>query len=388
MPFARSYMITNRAYTTGLFGGFQDTPIDNSGTMFFTMAGQQYDPNPGHYAIQNASGGNGTYIPSATMPASFSAALINDLKQALVNNSPQLTIYIHGLGNNWDDAVLETAGLGILLASPTRYPGLVIGFSWPSYNAVLSPLLYATQWPATGTGQTIRDNIVNSVNAFGNLLVMVQTLQRSLPTLNVNIICHSEGNYMLMRGMSAQRAGNKLVNHVIMLAADISNAALQLPPANNGNINGTAIANLSNDVSVYSSIYDEDTLYANIGFLSFHNPNYPLRLGQAGIYSYLGGNGVPPLPRNVIGIDCSAVVNDQNIINLAKQGSIQFTQLPGATKGTWEPFIHGSYRYIPQVLGDMADVMMNLTPANRRPVPNTNGQGFQMVVGAGAGAGA
>jgi hypothetical protein len=95
---------------------------------------------------------------------------------------------------------------------------------------------------------------------------------------------------------------------------------------------------------------------------------------------------VPPLPRNVIGIDCSAVVNDQNLINLAKKGSIQFTQLTGATKGTFEPFIHGSYRYIPQVLTDMTAVMLNLTPANRRPVPNTNGQGFQMVVAASAGA--
>jgi hypothetical protein len=377
-------MITNRAYTTGFFGGFQNTPIDNSGVMFFTMAGQPYDQNASDYTIQNAKDNNGNYIPSVSMPASFSTALIQDLKQAVVGANPQLTIYIHGLGNNWSDAVGEMGDFGSQLQTTAGYAGLVIGFSWPSYNAIESPLLYATQWPSTGTAQTIRDNIVNSINAFTNLLVMVRTLTKALPGLNLNIICHSEGNYMLMQGMSAQAGQNKLINHVIMLAADIGNAALQLAPANNGNVNGMAIAALANDVSVYSSIYDEDLLYSNVGYLNFHNPKFPLRLGQAGIYSYLGEGLALPLPANVIGIDCSDVVNDLNIINLAQHGVIQLTQMPAATKGTYEPYIHGSYRYIPQVLQDMTAVMTGQKPVDRTAVPNTNGQGFQMNVAASA----
>jgi hypothetical protein len=189
---------------------------------------------------------------------------------------------------------------------------------------------------------------------------------------------------MLMQGMSAQAGQNKLINHVIMLAADIGNAALQLAPANNGNVNGMAIAALANDVSVYSSIYDEDLLYSNVGYLNFHNPKFPLRLGQAGIYSYLGEGLALPLPANVIGIDCSDVVNDLNIINLAQHGVIQLTQMPAATKGTYEPYIHGSYRYIPQVLQDMTAVMTGQKPVDRTAVPNTNGQGFQMNVAASA----
>jgi hypothetical protein len=93
---------------------------------------------------------------------------------------------------------------------------------------------------------------------------------------------------------------------------------------------------------------------------------------------------VQPLPINVGSIDCNLVVNDQNIISLASQGAIQLTQLPLATPGTYAPFIHGSYRYIPQVLQDMTAVLTGQKPVDRTVIPNTNGQGFQMNVVAAA----
>jgi len=199
---------------------------------------------------------------------------------------------------------------------------------------------------------------------------------RLVSNLTINIICHSEGNYMLMRGMAALNGVQ--VNQAIMLAADISNATLQLTAPNNGGINGQAIATQSINVSIYSSIYDEDVLYSNLGYLVFHNPKFPLRLGQTGVYSFAAQNGALALPANVNGIDCSSVVNDGNIINLVNQGIITLPPNPLATKGTNLPFIHSSYRYIPQVLQDMTAVMTGQKPVDRTVIPNTNGQGFQM----------
>src|SRR5262249_33219458 len=257
------------------------------------------------------------------------------------------------------------------------YGGLVIGFSWPGGDPDV--LNYATTWPATGSGTTVRDHIVDSVQAF---ITMLQDVQNLVPNLSLNIICHSEGNYMLMRGMAAL-SGVK-INQVIMLAADIGNAALQLSAQNNGGINGQAIASLSNGVTVYSSIYDEDLLYSNLGYLAFHNPNFPLRLGQTGVASYQAQGQLPALPGNVTGLDCSLVVHHQNLINLVTQGVIKLPPMTGATPGTNAPFIHTSYRYIPQVLQDMSAVMSGATPPNRAAIPNTNGQGYQMSVAAGA----
>lgn len=388
MSFQNSYILTNRATEYSIFSGkntaFSDvnpTPIDptgKSGDMYFLMSSQAYDQNYDNYQFTNSSDNNGNPVPSTTLPLTFSSALAQDLAQAKVNGNPQLTIYIHGLEVAFGSAVQEMAQLGTGLANE-GYSGLVIGFSWPSGD--LDALNYATAWPATGSGTTVRDHIVDSMQAF---ITMLHDVQNLVPNLSLNIICHSEGNYMLMRGMAAL-SGVK-INQVIMLAADIGNASLQLSAQNNGGINGQAIATLSNGVSVYSSIYDEDVLYSNLGYLAFHNPNFPLRLGQTGVAGYQAQGQLLALPGNVTGLDCSLVVNDQNIINLVGQGVIQLPALTGATPGTHAPFIHSSYRYIPQVLQDMSAVMSGNTPPNRVPIPDTNGQGYQMSVAAAAAA--
>ena len=285
--------------------------------MYFLMSNQAYDQDSSTTRSRIPRTVTTTFPPPA-LPATFSSALQQDLAGALVNGKPQLTIYIHGLEVTFGNAVQEMASLGSNLAQSGPYSGLVIGFSWPSGD--VDALNYATTWPAQGgaSGTTVRDNIVNSVQAF---ITLLQVLQNLVPNLSINIICHSEGNYMLMRGMA--KLSGVSINQVIMLAADISNAALQLAAANNGGINGQAISTLSNNVTVYSSIYDEDVLYSNLGYLNFHNKQFPLRLGQTGVYSYLAVGGVPALPGNVAGVDCSAVVNDGNIINLVNQGIIQ-----------------------------------------------------------------
>jgi esterase/lipase superfamily enzyme len=83
------------------------------------------------------------------------------------------------------------------------------------------------------------------VGAFGNLTTMLRQIQSELQ-VQINVICHSEGNYMIMLALSAEALGEPPVfNQVLLAAADINNGALQLlgSPPDAGQ--GLPISNLS-----------------------------------------------------------------------------------------------------------------------------------------------
>src|SRR5215467_7759265 len=87
-----------------------------------------------------------------------------------------------------------------------------------------APLPYS--FPPSTTSGTIRGNINGSVQAFGRILEMLDQLRLKLGVA-VNVICHSEGNYMMMLGMHAQPVVQQaILNQVLLVAADINNGAL------------------------------------------------------------------------------------------------------------------------------------------------------------------
>jgi esterase/lipase superfamily enzyme len=55
---------------------------------------------------------------------------------------------------------------------------------------------------------------------------LVTLMQQSGSTLAVNVVCHSEGNFMMMKG--AQALCDAFLGQVIMLAADINDGAFQV----------------------------------------------------------------------------------------------------------------------------------------------------------------
>jgi esterase/lipase superfamily enzyme len=236
-----------------------------------------------------------------------------------------------------------------------------MSFDWPSYDEIESflPSNYAPlpyRFPPSTTSGTIRGNINGSVQAFGTLIAMLQQLQQKLG-IGINIVCHSEGNYMMMLGMNAHPSvPSPILGQVLLVAANINNGAL-LPSSNSPPYTGQGapIAALSNQVTVYYSSHDDVLPWSEDFLKIFHNPSYHQRLGLEGPSSY--ANLLP----GVYGVDCSAVVSDAVIQ--------QIPQVPPGTSA------HSAYFYIPQVLQDWAQTLQGTAPANvinRAPVVGTS----------------
>jgi hypothetical protein len=347
-----SFMISNR-YPT--YFANDTYPLPNGEMDWFMSTVQANDPNVNNYVQQGPS--------STTPPDSFKQAIYTAL---LSQDQPQLTVFIHGLGNLFPDAIWGTSSLGANLAHFANYPGLVIGFDWPSYDETISGLYYASNgnpyyFPPVATSGTIRDNINGSRPAFANLLSFLATLRQCISGLTLSLVCHSEGNYMAMLGLLGNTTN--WFDHVLMLAADINNAALQTPDADPLVGQGNGIVQSATDVTVYFTSND-DVLPLSLyeWEYDYHNPEFGGRLGSAGP-SYNSG----PHPANVYSVDCSGVINVQNFRYLQSQGIIP-TNSDGSALS-----MHSSYLFIPQVLQDMAALITGASPGsipNRVPAAN------------------
>jgi hypothetical protein len=358
--FANSYILTTRNRPAATSKS-QIFPLPN-GALWWYTAPRPYDPEVTAYTAVGLQ-------PSADPPTAFLALLESDLQIAITNGFPQLTVVIHGLANLFGTSIGELAAAGGGLQQYAQYYGLVISFDWPSYNTIESflpanyaPLPYA--FPPNATSGTIRGNCNGSVAAFGTILKMLDQLREKFG-VTVNVICHSEGNYMIMLGMQAQAAlPQNILNQVLLVAADVNNGALQ--PSSNAPPDtgqGAPIAASSQQVTVYYSSADDVLPWSKNFLARYHNPSYRDRLGLEGPSSYAD------LPPQVWGVDCSSVINDAAVK--------QIPQVPPGTSA------HSSYFYVPQVLQDWAQTLAGTAPVrviNRTPVAGTsNAFAMQLV---------
>jgi esterase/lipase superfamily enzyme len=350
--FANSYILTTRSQPAATTKS-QTFPLPN-GALWWYTAPNQYSSEVTAYTPVGSQ-------PSASPPESFLTMVESDLQIAIANGFPQLTVIIHGLANLFSDSISELAALGGGLQQYAQYYGLVISFDWPSYDEIESflPSNYAPlpyRFPPITTSGSIRGNINGSIQAFGTLIAMLRSLQQKL-SVSINIVCHSEGNYMMMLGMHAQpNAQLPILNQVLLAAADINSGAL-LPASSSPPYTGQGapIAALSNQVTVYYSSHDDVLPWSKDFLKIFHNPSYHDRLGLEGPSSY-----ADLLPR-ACGVDCSAVIS-KTVIG-------QIPQVPPVTTA------HSSYFHIPQVLQDWAQTLQGTAPAsvvNRVPVAGTS----------------
>ena len=126
VAFEYSYMVTNRA-TPFATSGSQIVPAAPGALTFFTAAGAYQSSNPQKNYQQVSQ-------------EVFLARLAADLARTASNGKQHLGVYVHGLGNVLTDAMTETAQFGCSLAGSGSWPGLLIGFSWPSYDLLSSAL--------------------------------------------------------------------------------------------------------------------------------------------------------------------------------------------------------------------------------------------------------
>lgn len=195
VAFSYSYMITNRA-TPFASDLSQIVPAAPGDLSYFTAAGAYQSSSP-----------QTTY--QEVTEAVFLSRLAADLARTTANGQQQLGLYIHGLGNLLTDAMTETAQFGCSLAQSGGWTGLLIGFSWPSYDLLESGLFYATSGPPLPPldpqrSGSIRDNILGSRTSFASLLNLLQSkiVATSTTPVALSLLTHSEGNYMLMAGLA------------------------------------------------------------------------------------------------------------------------------------------------------------------------------------------
>jgi esterase/lipase superfamily enzyme len=329
--FNNSYFITNRNDPKTIW-------VDSSTYVI---------PGPLSYWLSNTPYDQTTDDYSSIAWTDFLSDLETDLAGTLdANGNANLAVYIHGLGNTFDDAIAETAAFGSALASPGGFGGLLIGFDWPSYGTAVSAVAsyYATtpiNWPVKNTKGTIRDNINGSIDSFISVIRSLLAIKVNNKPINLSILCHSEGNYMLVMGMLGLKAAGVAsgsINNAIMFGADVSAAIFQ-----SGQF-GNAITDICNQVVVYYSGADADVNYSDYDFFAFHNQVYPSRLGLIGPFAYPSESA---LPSSVTGIDCSQVTVDLGLITN----------------------VHSSYRSLPQTLADMSSVLNASSPTGRIAYP-------------------
>jgi Alpha/beta hydrolase of unknown function (DUF900) len=342
LPFAYSYMVTNRATP---FATTRDDILPAApGTLTFFTA-------PGPYQATDVS----TNYEEVTKDV-FVMRLKSDLAAAASGGIVRLGLYIHGLGNTFDDALAENAEFGCNLARDGGYPGLLIGFSWPSYDFIDSALYYATAGPPVPSltpqrSGSVRDNVLGSRESFAALLQTIQddVVAGANPPVELSVITHSEGNYMLMTGTAAV-TGMPEVAHCLMLAADVSAVSLQ------DGEQGAAVPEVCDDVTVYYSGADEELGSSNYEFFPFHRQDYPTRLGLVG--PYYGFPAPAALPANVAGLDCSRVTVSPAVSSIID--------------------VHSSYRSVPDILADQTETMLDEAHPKRTAIPGTT-QGFVLA---------
>jgi hypothetical protein len=104
--------------------------------LYFYLAPNQYNSNYNAYKPVNAS-------PTKVVPTTFAQQIEKDLKIAIANGCPQITVYVHGLANYFSDTCEELGTYGTNLQKQ-GYNGLVIAFDWPSYGEVDSYVHYGS----------------------------------------------------------------------------------------------------------------------------------------------------------------------------------------------------------------------------------------------------
>lgn len=361
-PFAHTYMITNRANPSldTSFKVVNDTttivPLPPGELSFYTA--------PGTYNQEAAAF-------DAESMQTFRSRLLADLRKTANNGVHSISVFIHGLDNAWPNALKSVGEFGGNIRKQGYEHGLVIGFSWPSYGSEPGPKgvdkrhiiasineqldFYARTYIQTRRQGSIRNNIHGSRESFVAMLQFLFGLKAELGKLRVNLIAHSEGNFMTMIGMNHANArpnplqGQRL-DQVVLLAADINNGALEAPTRTRVKAghtgDGGSMADLSRFVSAYYSHVDEAVFLADLfGYLRpVHNPIHRSRMGNAG----------PARPdhlhANVAGVNTTAILNPHHLHFLVARHV-----LPAPVS------VHHSYFAVPQVLADIA-LTLDLNP--------------------------
>jgi hypothetical protein len=297
------------------------------------------------YGRTIAAGGALTYFTApVTNPSDFSEVDYQTWLQALtsdIESSRQsggggallpgfATFFFHGFGVSFDAAMTDFGTYFTNLASDQggAYPGVLVGFDWPSNVGF----------------QTAKQNAQTTAAESFPLLAAVVDQIRNM-AVYLGAICHSMGNYLMYEGASQLvDNGQTRFDEILCVAAMLESTAFNSPSSMT--YCQDIVDAAANRVTLYYSVHDDVLPDAEAPDLD----GYP----ELGIY----GPGYDAcLLDEVVGVDCSAVVNQAN----AKKYET----------GRLRPLTHIAYFFIPETLYDIGQTLLGTTTdemTDRRPI--------------------
>ncbi|HWM90260.1 MAG TPA: alpha/beta hydrolase [Thermoanaerobaculia bacterium] len=319
---ANYYMISNRKY-------------DQQSNTFLTEVGADLSflqapvSNPTDFAIVSK--------------ADWLASLQNDLLGGGQPPTAYAGLFVHGYGVSFEAAtthVYPTYFGNLTNTPPSGYPGVLIGFDWPS-NGGLTEQDFNTAME--------RADITAAVS-FPELFKVLEAIKAGCPVkVSLSAICHSMGNYAMYKGahvFAPQNGSAPFFDQVLCVAAMLDANAFNSPSSATYCVD---IANAADGVTVYYSSHDDVLPFAKNWL------GYP----QLGMVGPTYDNTLLP---KVIGLDCSQVVDQANL-----------SYEPPGIKLT-----HTAYFYIPEVREDLWTALVGESAGDREPISGTN-VGFTMI---------
>jgi esterase/lipase superfamily enzyme len=232
------------------------------------------------------------------------ADALNPDNEALQEDQPHVTFFVHGFNVSWDASSKSYLNLCNRLFHGPNGMGLCVSFDWPSYGNVLG------YYPDRAHARACADDLTTILSGLYDYLLTKQAAAVK-DTCNackakVSMISHSMGNYVMQKAMAAawtrknQPLLASLVNQLIMVAADVDNDLFDdgSPAYADG---GSAIANLCYRITALYSGRDA-VLGLSAGLKHFGTR----RLGRSGLAHSPPSSSSYPLTDNVWDVDCSS----------------------------------------------------------------------------------
>jgi len=237
-----------------------------------------------------------------------SQEMFKDVQDTMMQGRDVL-VYVHGFNVSWWEAVGSALALQIMLNRPgVRAKGkgdvLVILYTWPSDGSALPFVAYRSdRTEAIGSGFALGRGILKLRDFLADVSRRVTEkekaagIQRECCDQNINILCHSMGNFVLQNAIQRviERAeGNRLpriFDHVFMCAPDVDDDVLDA----------------DKPLGRLHEVCRNVNVYFNSGDMALHGSDYtkgnPDRLGSYGVANPL------QLHRKVFQVDCSHIVD-------------------------------------------------------------------------------
>ena len=265
--------------------------------------------------------------------------MVTDLANLAVDGEVNLMIFILGFHTTWQDVQNQsgqwlTGLLGPAGHADSGYNGVQLSFDWPSGLDALD------------FDHAMANARTTAAKSLPQLRTFIEDL-RSDPalssiTVNLQVLCHSMGNYLLQKGAAVFPANYFTQALLVAALLDYTSFNTRRPcetPC-------AAISAAAGTVSCYYSRYDD------VLGLAAWLEDWAHNLGKDGPWDYLD-----KLAAGFVGLDCDAVINCANAQTYSA------------------PLTHTAYFYIPETQMDMAAALLGDASAFRTAMPVTS-QGY------------